>query len=268
MPAEVKEPETKPEAKDMSAEETQKMMEEMPAPEGYAKTAEEPPVEEEKPAEEKKPEEVERPAAEEKQPETVDTFEKLEGWAIEANEQGIEKEGQLKRFLKNKEKDSTPRERAYFAKMFNERKKRQRAEEERDQALFRETKAKETKPEEVNDPLKDRDDEDYMTVKDVRELLKKPVETKTEEKHNEKPAVAPQNLKYLQMCEKECRAAHPEDFDAVMELSDELITDSKEHLAEISERTAAGENPAEVMYELIKNDDNFETLYPAAEATI
>ena len=148
--AEKKEPKEKPEQKekaekpsvrDMSKVEQEEMMKDMPAPDGYKggpvlvedeKTDE--PVKIEKP-EEKKEEKTAEPAAKE------DFFEKLE--------REMEKpEG------KENLTDFTPREKAYFHRMRRDRKLRQQAESERDQVIFRETKAKQEKAAEpVKDPL-------------------------------------------------------------------------------------------------------------------
>lgn len=163
-------------------------------------------------------------------------------------------------------KEFTPREKAYFYRMRRDRKLRQKAESERDTALFNAARKKETpaKEEVETDPLKGKDDDDIITVKDVKEILKKP---KVEDPESLKKPAQNLQLNYLKMCEKEARQTHA-DFDAVIELSDDLIVGNAEALQEVSERTQAGENPAIVMYELIKSHKDFETLFPAAEIKI
>ena len=170
--------------------------------------------------------------------------------------------------LKEDLKDFTPREKAYFYQMRRDRKLRQEAEADRDAALFRESKLKsdkkEEKPKEV-DPLEGKDPEDFLTVGEVRELLKKqnekPAEDRTEK---EDKALRVMQMNYLKLSEKEAKAGR-DDFDAVMELAPDLISKDEKALREVAERTQNGENPAVVMYDLIKNHKEFETLYPAAE---
>lgn len=194
-----------------------------------------------KPAAEPKAEPVVAPAASPNV--SDDTFSKLE-------RELVKPEG------KENLEDFSPREKAYFHQMRRDRKARQRAEEERDAALFRETKAKEPPP---VDPLEGKDDDDILSVKEARALL-------ANNKKDAPPPAQPnlQALRYLQMCEKESRSAH-DDFDAVMELSDELVAGDAQALKEISEATQRGENPAEAMYAAVKRHKEFETLLPAAE---
>jgi hypothetical protein len=249
---------------DMSPEETQKMMEEMPPPSDYANNAieeaetkpEEKEAEEEK--KEKTPQKGEKPAKEEKPKEEGkrDFFERLE-------QEMAKPEG------KEDLNDFSTREKAYFHQMRRDRKLRQKAEADRDKLLFEKSK-QEIKPKEekTKDPLDGRDEDEYLTVKEARELMQSKIMDDGKKGDSDKRASnegTPQNLHYLQLCEKECRAKHPEDFDAVMELADELVTTNSDHLQKISERTKMGENPAEVMYELIKEDKEFENLFPAAQ---
>lgn len=65
------------------------------------------------------------------------------------------------------------------------------------------------------------------------------------------------------MSEREAQAKH-EDFDAVMELADDLVNNEPEQLKAVATKFAAGENPAEVMYDLIKQHPEFAKLLPAA----
>lgn len=75
------------------------------------------------------------------------------------------------------------REKAYFFQMRRDRKNRQKAQEERDEALFREMKLKaeiESRKAETKevDPLEGRDDDDLITVKELREFRAKREEKK------------------------------------------------------------------------------------------
>lgn len=264
-----------PAARDMSKAEVQEMMESMPPPEGYAKApaeteeepeedeaaaaAEKPKAKEEKKAEAKPEEKVEKPTED-------DVFLKLE---TELNKP--EGKEDLSKF--------SPREKAYFYQMRRDRKSRQKAEQDRDQALFKLSKVQkepEKTAEKVEDPLailKDKDPNDFLTVEEVRNLFTKmqppkpATETKEPAEQSNEQSKGLQ-YRYLQMCEKEARAEHPDDFDAVMELTSELLENNQPALTLLSERVRDGENPAIVMYELIKDHKDFETLYPAAETRI
>lgn len=264
-PAE-KAPEVKPEAvkpdtrpdfaiRHLTPEETKTLMEDDSLPEGLATTAvatEEPPekeeVKEEK-AEEKKEEE---PLKTEIKPEE-DTFVKIEREL--AKDEGRENL-----------KDFSPREKAYFYQMRRDRKLRQKAEEERDQALFRERKSKEKPPEDPLKVLEGREDEDFLTVKDVKAMLKKEAK-ENKETPREDAGLQNMQMNYLKMCEREALQKH-EDFEAVIDLADELIANDTKALTEVAERTKKGENPAIVMYEMIRSHKEFETLYPAAEIRV
>jgi len=169
-------------------------------------------------------------------------------------------------------------EQALYWQMKRDRKARQKAEEERDAALFRETQAKKTevKPVVEEDPieaaLKGRDPTDFLTVKEVTDLLKKVVAVKNTEDAKpaveKKPAIDPLRMKMLTMFDNEARTAHSEDYDAVMELAGEILDVNAEYLDQVAEALANGENPAIKSYELIKGDPEFAKLFPIAETRI
>lgn len=243
----------------LTEDETKTLIDDDSLPEGYANVVPKDDaraVEEEKKSKEE-PEKPE-PAQAEKKPELPqpeDSFAKLERELVKP--EGAENLN-----------DFSPREKAYFYQMRRDRKSRQKAEEERDRALFRESKLKEEKkPEPEKDLLEGRDEDDIVTVKEVRELLGKKLKAEvTKPVDSESNEVSQKiQVRYLQMCEKEARLSHPDDFDAVMELADELLPNNENGLREISDRTRSGENPAEVMYQVIKKHQEFQVLYPAAE---
>lgn len=247
-------------------EEELKMMEtDSVPPEGFTKN---PPVEitEGEPPKEEKP--TEEPPKEEP-PKPVETkrdfFERLETEIAKP---------------KGKENlsDFTPREKAYFAQMRRDRDRRQKAEADRDAGIFRENKLKQEiddlkKPQpEEKDPFEGKTDDDYMTVADVRKMMKtqeaKAKETpKSEPAQEAPPQISQKDLNYLKMCAEKSKQEH-EDFDLVMELSGELIDGQAEQLIELKERVGKGESPSEAMYEIIKNHPDFEVLLPAAEVRL
>lgn len=165
----------------------------------------------------------------------------------------------------------SPKEKAYFYQMRRDRKLRQQAEADRDAAAFREMKLKKQleKPQvEEEDPLKDKDPSDFLTVGEVKKLLAKKETQKVEETSKPEPVVAdPIQRRYLKSCDEEARGLY-KDYDEVMELVPELINTNSKYLSQVAESMKAGENPAEKMYTLIKSDKEFEKLYPVAQTRV
>jgi hypothetical protein len=170
-------------------------------------------------------------------------------------------------------KDFSERERGYFYQMRRDRKQRQKAEEERDIAQRKALLAEQAKEEAPKverktpeDVLKGKEPGDFLTAQEARELLQsvQPAATTAPKTEPVQAPVDPVRFKYLQMCERETKAAHA-DFDAVMELADELVNRDPAHLQTIGDAFRRGENPAEVMYGVIKQHPEFAKLYPAAE---
>ena len=167
------------------------------------------------------------------------------------------------------------REKAYFHQMRRDRKSRQKAEADLDierREKLRLKKEVEAKPKQEEDPLselKKKNPTDYMTVAEVvalTEKLNKKEDKKTEEVIDRN--VDPKQMRYLKMCEKEARETHPEDFDAVMELTEDIINNNPQHLTEVAKALYAGENPALREYELIKADPEFADLFVVAKTKI
>lgn len=179
-------------------------------------------------------------------------------------------------------KSFSDREKAYFHQMKRDRKARQRAESELDISKRNEAKLKKDletsnkkSKETVNDKLtelKKKDPTEYISVAEALKIAESITpeadEAEGEEKREERPPVNSQQMKYLKMCEKEAREAHPEDFDAVMELTEDIVNNNPQHLMEVAKAMAAGENPAVKAYELIKKDPEFATLFTVAKTKI
>ena len=167
----------------------------------------------------------------------------------------------------------TEREKAYFHQMKRDRKAKQVAEEARDAALFREIKAKkepekETPPEEdIITKLEKKDPTDFLTVKEVTEIVKTLKAEKPKPSAAYPDGMSPMKRRFLIACEKEARQGK-EDWDEVTELSEELIKNNPEYLTQIAQAMVDGENPAEKTYQLIKADKDFKTLLPVAQARV
>lgn len=176
----------------------------------------------------------------------------------------------------------TKREKSYFHTMQRDRKRAQKAEEDLDAALFREIqyKQKETEKAKVDAPapvdplddLKKKDPTDLMTVADALKMFESVAKVKEQKKEEPKEAVEPQEdpvrMKYLTLCEAEGRALYPDDFDSVLELSNEILNTNQKYLVEVAKAIRKGENPAVKSYELIKADPEFANLFPAAQVRV
>lgn len=261
----------------MSESEIKEMtdLENNPPPEGYSNT----PLEESAPAEPKEgteppaaPEPPEEEGAEPKDPPAEPATGKAKPKEGEAPAEPEEPFLKLERELAKPEGKEdlskfTPREKAYYHQMRRDRKARQEAEAARDVSARKILKL-ENPPPPPPDPLEGLGDDEVLSVKEIKERLAKVPKPAPAEPAQTQPSPAVSQAKhYLVMCEKEARAAHPDDFDAVMELSD-LIDGDHAMLKDLSERTAKGENPAEVMYQSIKKHKEFDALLPAAQTRV
>ena len=171
----------------------------------------------------------------------------------------------------------TDREKAYFHQMRRDRKRAQKAEGELDVERRNRFKLEQQikEPAVVKEPdpvdeLKKKDPTDYLTVAEVLSLVDKINKPKEEPKKETKQESTIDNrqVHYLKLCEKEARETHPEDFDAVMELTEDIINNNPKHLIEVAKAMQAGENPAIKAYELIKGDTEFAQLYQVAKTKI
>ena len=204
---------------------------------------EEPPKEKEKPEAKKEPE----TPPEKVEPPKEDTFDRIE-----------------KELSKPEGKEDlvglTDREKAYFWQMRRDRRARQKAEEDRDLLRFErvkekaqaEMKAKEPEPE--VDIFKDRDPEDFVTVKDIKSFSDK--QAKKENKSAEPLPPDPIKVAYLKMCDKEA-AKQFADYEEVMACTPDIVSTNNVYQLKIVEALMKGDNPAAEMYSLIKGDPEF-----------
>lgn len=207
-------------------------------------------------------------AKESEKPIISPVIETKEDWFEKSERELSKPEGQedLKQF--------TDREKAYFHQMRRDRKARQRAEEDRDAALFREIKLKNAKEEPKidteEDPFKDRDPGDLLTIEDYRRLNKKEVKKEEPKQEIKAPAIDIDNptvKNYLAMCDKEAKSQYL-DYEEVIELSSEIINNNPAYQQRIAESFTTGKNPAVIMYETIKNDPEFSKLLPVAQTRV
>ena len=179
-------------------------------------------------------------------------------------------------------KGYTKNEIALYWEMKKARRRAQKAEEERDVArlnLVREKEAKAAKDkeaaakkEEEEDPLKGRDDTEFLTVKDVKALLAKKETPKEEPQKAEAPLVDinnPVTRAYLNMCDKMAEKEVGADYQEVMECTQDIINTNPEYVKEIYMAAVKGEvNPAVVAYNIIKADPEFAKILPIAQARL
>ena len=179
--------------------------------------------------------------------------------------------------------DLTEREKGLYYALKSERKKRQKAEEDRDEVMFRDVKArkqaeakatveKETPPEPEIDLEFEGEDDEFMTVADARKLAAAIKKGKTAEPTGEVEAVAAENRTHtLRMAEMLARdviearvtAGHTElpDYDTTMKIATMIVEANPEYQKEIYQAYKDGRNPALVTYDLTRKDSKFATLY-------
>ncbi len=260
----------------LTAAEEQYLLSDEPAAEGYKPAlADDKEVKEDKPAAPAADKESAAPAAKKEEPAAAP--------AAKADDDAKDPFVKIERELAKAEgqedlKDFTAREKAYYYQMRRDRKARQTAEADRDAALFRESQLKakvpaEKKEEAPADPLaelKKKDPTDFVAVADVLKIVESVINKQPEPNKEEKtqPKADPVRMGYLKMCEEKARAIHPEDFDAVMELTEDIMMTNEKYLVEVATAMNAGENPAIKSYELIKADPEFAKLFPVAEARV
>ena len=155
------------------------------------------------------------------------------------------------------------REVGLFYEMRKQRRRAQTAEEERDVFKFRDIqrqqaeKQTEEKKEEEEDPFKDREDDDILSVKDAKTLMAKMKSTQPD------PADAQAASQvyfqpYIKACEREAKAKY-EDFDAVIEVAGVLIKNNEDYQKQIAKSMGEGGNVAVTMYHLAKNDPAYDS---------
>jgi glucan-binding YG repeat protein len=155
--------------------------------------------------------------------------------------------------------------------MRRDRKAKQQAEADRDAARFELSKTKKEKPAEKpaeeEDPFKGREDDDLFTVADAKKILaksQKKEEVKMDASFMELPAVQT----FLKGCDIVAANEHKEDYEVVMDLTDQIIMANPAHQKLIAEAFSRGENPALKQYELIKGDPSFSKLLPMAQTRV
>ena len=136
------------------------------------------------------------------------------------------------------------RERGLFYDLRHEREKRQAAESERDTLKFRELKRQqETEAEE------EPEDDDFLNKKQVEKRV-----------NNAMSAIQQQHQAQMTaLWIREGVREHP-DLHQVVDLGEQLIAANPSHQEKIAEAYRAGDNPALVTYDLIKNDPGFAAI--------
>lgn len=159
--------------------------------------------------------------------------------------------------------DFTPRERAYFFEVRRERRKRQEKQRELDLLKFKDLQkqAQETeKADEADaeeDPFKERDDDEFMTISDVKKILakqtpKKPTEeNKLIERHQQ---VILENW----MLEGQLKCG--DDFRDVVSMAETILAGDKDADEEIRTVASSGKNAAITAYNLIKASPKYEEI--------
>jgi hypothetical protein len=173
------------------------------------------------------------------------------------------------------------REKGLYYALKGERKKRQKAEEDRDEVLFRDVKARKVaeakeaadkaKPEPDLDITIDGEDDDFMTVKEAKKI----VDTLKKGRSNPKGddlEVAAQNRNHTMLIaemsardviESRVNGGQKDlpDFDTTMKIGELIIEGNPEYQKEIYKAYKTGRNPALTTYDLVRKDPKFASLY-------
>lgn len=165
----------------------------------------------------------------------------------------------------------TKREQAYYWRMRREQKRASQAEADRDAARFELIKAKKDKPAEEpkaeeEDPLKGKEEGDFLTVAEARKILAK-IQKKEEPKGGGSFMELPFVQSFIKICDEKAAAEKP-DYEEVMELTEEIINTNPVYQKAVAESLIKGENPALKMYELIQADPEYAKLLPAAQTRV
>lgn len=165
----------------------------------------------------------------------------------------------------------TKREQAYYWRMRREQKRASQAEADRDAARFELIKVKKEKPAEEpkaeeEDPLKGKEEGDFLTVAEARKILAK-IQKKEEPKGGGSFMELPFVQSFIKICDEKAAAEKP-DYEEVMELTEEIINTNPVYQKAVAESLIKGENPALKMYELIQADPEYAKLLPAAQTRV
>lgn len=166
--------------------------------------------------------------------------------------------------------DFSNRERGVFWELRKERLKRQRAEQEADELKFERMKKELTKPapvedDEEADPFKDRDEDDLLTVADVKKLLSKRSKEEPKPKQTA-PLMTPEEIR-IHKVEADSILARKgiKDFYDVIDLADKVLDGDIEAANYLREVKRKGNNVALAAYHLIKGSDKYETIAAKTE---
>lgn len=171
--------------------------------------------------------------------------------------------------------DYTPRERAFFYEMRRERRKRQEKQEEFDLFRFKhlQERAKEPAPEKEpeakkepkKDPFEGKDEDEFLTVGDVKKILNEN-QPKPGTKNEEKLVQVNQNL-MMRNWFLEGQMRH-DDFLDVVNSAPEVLEGDKDAAQEIMETARRGGNPALTTYNLVKASSKYKGEKPEAERDV
>lgn len=184
----------------------------------------------------------------------------------EERKEEIKKESEKSLVEANLEK-YTSRERALFFDLRKERRKRQDTQAQLDTLKFQNLK-KQIKDElgenisnkKLEELLKDKEDDDVVTIQEIREVLEKEKKSKPEEKVEEKQTSSDSKIQAQLWIMQGEKKTNDDDFEKVVDLAGELLSDDKDSIAEINEAIVKGDNPAIVTYKLVKNHPKFQEV--------
>lgn len=169
----------------------------------------------------------------------------------------------------------TKREKAYFWQMRRDRAARQKAEHTADTLRLEKLRqeAEKQKPQEEEEPdikkvLAGKDKDDFVSVAELEQIItqQKPKAKPTEKTETNAGLVWQQE--YLRRCDEIAAERYKDDYVEVMECADDIVAKNPDYLKRVNEALLNRENPAVVMYNLIKSDGEFETAHKKAVARL
>lgn len=148
----------------------------------------------------------------------------------------------------NEDRPRSEREKALYWEMRGERKARQELQKELDALKFK-TLKQEAKAEASEDEEDEIEDDQFLNKKQVEKRVNIALQAQ-EDRHRKQ---------MTRIWAREGAQAHP-DFDEVLAIGEDLIRTNEGYQAQIAQAYMNGDNPALLVYDLIKQDAKFATL--------
>jgi hypothetical protein len=158
-------------------------------------------------------------------------------------------------------------EKGLFWEMKRERQARQKAEEERDVLRLDKLRREQTPKEEKETPIPEVPDDEFVSGKQLKEIIKS---IKTEKKPESQTAPAAMNgmlKQYNAMCEQVAKTQY-DDYEEVIEAANDILLKNPAYKQQLLNAYQTGDNPAIIAYHLTKGDPAFDKALVTARARL